>query len=149
LRFSPERHISFSGWSGGLCGNAAASPRSAEAPEGKFWLQHADGHCDTITDETAAGISAALRGFDWEGEIAKYARLKDKAVPPGLGLGNFGDPHFVHVTSSTGTDCDVLYARGGRKAPQIFKKGLPFDATGKIIAAYVRGDERKLLELLA
>jgi len=132
-----------------LCGRTGPKPVKRQEPESTFWLQYADGHCESIADETAKGVVNAVRNFNWDAELAKYARMQGAGVPPGVGLGRMGDKHFVHITATTATGCDVLYVRGQQKPDDhIYRKNQSFNTMAQIVVAYMTGDEAKLMQLL-
>ncbi|TAL36133.1 MAG: hypothetical protein EPN97_06455 [Alphaproteobacteria bacterium] len=123
--------------------------------EGKFWLQRADSSTISIKDETCEGVMEAFLNFDWAAELENLKNLKkSQSVPPGLGLGSYGDEIFVHITMAKPDKVDILFVRRvkpGRKKDafeEIYKEDFPVKKVDGVVRAYLDNDADKLVQML-
>lgn len=127
------------------------------------WVQRADSSIDDIKEQTSQGASKALREVDWEKErLAEHRLGAFVAVAPSLGLGAFGDDHFINIIPKYTDTAEVLYAwkrAGARRIlgilsfrsseiDQALRENVPFSQIDDIIHAYFQKDAPKLRRLM-
>ena len=128
-----------------------------------IWVQRADSSIEEVQDQGSQAAIRVLQTTDWENaRLAGKQILKSASVPPGLGLGSFGDDHFIHIMPTSVDVADVLYAckktasrkplgtmsAQSSKINQLFRKNVPFSQVHEIIHAYYQNDGQKLCRLL-